>query len=341
MAASANGSTKGSETDLPIGKDGTTLHLKCKSDELADRIIFVGDPGRVDVISGYFDKDSIRASRDHREIRFATGTYKGTPVTVISTGMGVDNIEIVLNEIHALKEYDMERGQWRHRKGDADAPSAGPFFDPSTMKIIRLGTCGSPAESVPPLALAVTRHAIGMDNTSLYYSAGTRETSKDQQEIRRIVREQTGLRAIDIYTSMAHPNITKSICAACDAHNAATGSEADKQQYVIGTTATASGFYGCQGRRVGRFMKHLTVPNMVEELGSLKFNLSNGVEVVTNIEMETSAICYLSDMLGYQAGAACVVVSKRVGEKKMFLGDQLDAAMKRCIKIILEALVSA
>nr|CCC92197.1 putative nucleoside phosphorylase [Trypanosoma congolense IL3000] len=328
------------DADIPIGSDGTTYHVKCKSDDLADRIVLVGDPGRVEIIASYLDENSIRSRSTHREICMVTGTYKGTPVTVLSTGMGTDNIEIVLNEIHLLKEYDVQRRQWKCRVGDAGAPSDGPLFDPSRVKIIRFGTCGCPAPSVPPLALAITRHCIGMDNTCLYYTPESRGDSPDQQEIRRVVREQTGLKAINVYTSRAHPNITNSIVAACEAHNRDAKSEEEKHQYVVGTTATASGFYACQGRPVGRFANCLTVPNMTEDFSKLKFSLSTGEEIVSNIEMKTSALCCLSGILGYQAGSVCMIVSKRTGEKSFFTEDQMKKTLTKSIKVVLDALVS-
>ncbi|KAG8345611.1 putative Phosphorylase superfamily [Trypanosoma vivax] len=326
--------------DLPLTPEGTTYHLNCKSADLADRIILVGDPGRVEVVASFFDKDSIRFRTHHREMYIATGTYKGTPVSVLSTGMGTDNLEIVMNEIHLLKEYDVERGAWRPLVGSCDASSGIPPFDPSSVKLIRVGTCGSPSPSVPVGCLAITRHVIGTDNTCLYYRAEARGDTPDLQEVRRVAREQTGLGAIDIYTTMAHPAITQGLATACEKHNKAATTEEEKQPYVVGTTSTASGFYACQGREVGRFRGRITLPNLVEELSKLKFNLSTGTEVVVNIEMETSGLCCLSRMLGYQAGVVCAVVAKRAGDKAFATPEQSTKALSNGIRFALDTIVS-
>lgn len=328
--------------DIPITADGVTYHLKCKNSELADRIILVGDPGRVDYVASFFDENSVNFRSDNREIFIATGTYKGTPVSVVSTGMGTDNIEIVINEIHVLKEFDVERLAWRPRAGDADLPRDAKLFDPSSIKIIRVGTCGSPSPDIPIAALAVTRHALGMDNTSLYYKAFEQMAlSKDLQEVRDVVRGQTGLSAIDVYTSRAHPSITNGIIAACQAFNRDLPPSTPPQPYFVGTTATGSGFYGCQGRVVGRFAEHITAPCMVDELAKLRFNVSEGTESVVNIEMEVSALCHLSNLLGYRAGAVCVVVAKRAKEQRAFAThDQLKTAMANAVHIALDTIVS-
>ncbi|ESS67982.1 nucleoside phosphorylase [Trypanosoma cruzi] len=330
------------DPDLPVTADGVTYHLNCKSDQLADRILLVGDPGRVDTVAAFFDAGSVRFRSENREIFIATGTYKGTPVSVLSTGMGTDNVEIVINEIHLLKEYDFERCAWRPRVGDADVPPGVKVFDPSSVKMIRVGTCGSPFPDMPLAALAITRHVIGMDNTCLYYKVKEQmQKSKDLQEVQRVVKEQTSLGAIDVYATKAHPAITNGIVAACKAFNGNLPAGSTEQLYVVGATATASGFYACQGRAVGRFREHLLAPKLVEELSKVQFDVSEGKEIVANIEMETSAVCFLSHLLGYQAGSMCVVVAKRAGAEHLFTtSEQSGQALKNAIQIALEAIVA-
>ncbi|RNE95259.1 nucleoside phosphorylase [Trypanosoma conorhini] len=331
------------DPDLPVSPEGVTYHLKCKSDELADRILLVGDPGRVKDVAEYFDAGSVRFKSENREIYIATGTYKGTPVSVVSTGMGTDNVEIVINEIHVLKEYDFARRVWRPRTGEADVPQGAQLFDPSSVKLIRVGTCGSPFPDMPLGALAVTRYVIGMDNTCLLYKANEQvQRSKDLLEVQRVVKAQTGLGAIDVYTTKATPAITNGIVAACNNFNQQLSAGAKEQQaYVVGTTATASGFYGCQGRAVGRFRKHLLVPNLVEELSKLQFDVAEGKEIVVNLEMESSSLCCLSNILGYQAGAVCAVVAKRAGAEHLFAThEQGKAALANAIRIALDAIVA-
>ncbi|KEG10931.1 nucleoside phosphorylase [Trypanosoma grayi] len=342
MSNSAFGNDTKVDPNLPVTADGVTYHLSCKSSDLADRVILVGDPGRVKYVAEFFDAGSIRFRSEHREIFIATGTYKGTPVSVLSTGMGTDNVEIVVNEIHVLKEYDLETRQWRPRVGDASAPKDAKLFDPSSVKLIRVGTCGSPYPEMPISALAITRYVIGMDNTCLFYKGGKTAPSKDLEEVRRVTREQSGLGAIDVYTTKAHPAITKSIVTACEAFNSSRAAGTPEQAYVVGTTATASGFYACQGRAVGRFREHLTVPNLVAELSKLKFNVSEGTEFVANIEMESSSLCYLSNLLGYQSGTVCAVVATRAGDQHIFAtAEQTKTALANGIRIALDAIVSA
>ncbi|ORC76113.1 nucleoside phosphorylase, partial [Trypanosoma theileri] len=287
----------------------------------------------------------------HREISIVTGTYNGTPVSVVSTGMGAGSVEIVINEIHVLKEYDMARRAWRPRAGDSAVEgkeaNTAELFDPASVKIIRVGTCGSPMPTMPVTALAVTRYAIGMDNSCLFYKAPEIAALPDLQEVRRAVREHTGLRDFDIYVAKAHPTITQGIVNACEALNrklgAATSSTDSQtpQACVVGATATTSGFYAPQGRVVGRFHNHITVPNLVDELGQLRMNVSEGTEVVANIEMETSVVCYLSQLLGYRAGAVCVVVAKRAGEKRETASvEQTKKAVSNAVRVALEAIVA-
>ncbi|RNF04601.1 nucleoside phosphorylase [Trypanosoma rangeli] len=329
------------DPDLPVSPEGVTYHVKCKSDELADRILLVGDPGRVKDVAEFFDAGSVRFHSENREIYISTGTYQGTPVSVVSTGMGTDNVEIVINEIYVLKEYDFVRRGWRPRAGDAHVPQGAQVFDPSTVKLIRVGTCGSPFPDMSLGALAVTRYVIGMDNTCLLYKANEQvKKSKDLLEVQRVVKARTGLGGIDVYTTKAHPAITNGIVAACKSFNEHLSAGAKKQEYVVGTTATASGFYGCQGRAVGRFREHLLVPNLVEELSKLEFDVTEGKEIVANIEMETSALCSLSNMLGYQAGSVCVVVAKRAGAEHLFAThEQGKVALANAIRIALNAIV--
>lgn len=325
------------DPDLPLTPEGLTYHVTCTSEHLADRIVLVGDPGRVKMVGTYLDQDSICYEASHREINVITGKYHGVPVTVLSTGMGTDNVEIVMNEVHILKEYDAQRQRWRTRVGETPQESGETPFDPSKVKLIRVGTCGTPNDEISVGCLAITQYAIGMDNTCQYYEAPAVNHSADVQEVLRKV-QATSLGKVQVYATKAAPAITSGLVESCKRLNG-TLSEAEQQAYYVGTTCSGSGFYGCQGRSVGRFRGHLTVPHLTDELGDLRFNVSEGVQRVSNIEMENSALCYLSNFLGYQAGTVCVVIAGRSRTHHAFATpEQTSKSLSNAITIALETL---
>jgi len=336
--ASASPSKKAAVTpavdpDLPMYPNGVVYHLACTAADIADKFIFVGDPGRVDVVASEFDKGSVTFSGSHREINIKTGKYHGVPVTVLSTGMGTDNIEIIINEIHALKEYDIKSHTWQTDKERK----------PANVHIIRVGTCGCPRPDVPVGTLAVTHHAIGMDNTSRYYDAPAVNATASVKALQAAV-DKTTLGKLHPYTTKANEDIVNSIVKATETFNSKLKKGQQAQSYIVGATASGSGFYGCQGRAVGKFRGHLTVPNLVDELGSIEFVVDakkKTTEKVVNIEMENSALCYLTNFLGYKAGTVCAIIARRAGELREFAPDDVaKAAIANAITIGLEALIS-
>ncbi|KPI83156.1 nucleoside phosphorylase-like protein [Leptomonas seymouri] len=337
MSHTGFGASGDVDPDLPLTAEGLTYHVTCTAEHLADRIVLVGDPGRVKVVGTYLDKDSICYEASHREINVITGKYHGVPVTVMSTGMGTDNVEIVMNEVHILKEYDVAKRQWRTRVGETPKDPEEKLFDPSKVKLIRVGTCGSPNDEVAVGCLAITQYAVGMDNTCQYYEAPAVNHTPDVQEVLKKV-QATALGKVQVYATKAAPGITNGLVESCKIFNS-TLPEAEHQAYYVGTTCSGSGFYGCQGRSVGRFRGHLTVPNLTDELAGLRFNVSEGEQRVSNIEMENSALCYLSNFLGYQAGTVCVVIAGRSHTHRAFATpEQTNKALSNAITIALETL---
>ena len=308
--------------EVPIDpKTGVVYHLACTAKDLADRIILVGDPFRVPIVAESFDKNSVTFDGLHREIRIITGKYKGTPVTVLSTGMGTDNCEIVVNEIHVLKEYDIETKQWRK--------------SPPDVRLIRVGTCGSPRPEFKIGTLAVTQHSIGLDNTCQWYNvpkAGSKAAWPASVAALQKVLNGSGFGKLNpCYAAKAHPSVTKELLAS----GASTCGK--RRSTVSGTTASASGFYGNQGRAVGRFTGTLKVPDLVDQLSALTHN---GGEKVANIEMETSSICFLSNLLGYRAGAVCAVIATRAGTHRAFATPaEAKSAVSDAIATALNAIV--
>eukprot|EP00756_Hemistasia_phaeocysticola_P036707 Hpha_TRINITY_DN16657_c0_g2::TRINITY_DN16657_c0_g2_i1::g.178436::m.178436/K00757/udp, UPP; uridine phosphorylase len=298
-------------TEVPIDATGKVYHLDCTREDIAPNVILVGDPGRVPKVSGLFDEGSVRFKSSNREIVIHTGTYKGVPVTTLSTGMGTDNTEIVLTELHILYEFNHKERTW--------AKPATP------INLIRCGTCGCPHADVAPGSLAVTQLSIGMDNTGTFYADVPPPDAAMQELVKAI--ESSPLKSIPPYVTRADPLVTETIQAAAP--------PAKRRRTVVGHTASASGFYACQGRKVGR-LAGLKFPSLPDDLSKLK---ADGKPVV-NIEMETSALCQLSRILGYRAGAVCVVVANRAGGKGSLLPDSdKGPAMTDCLETALGALV--
>ncbi len=292
------------DSDIPLDSNGVVYHIEAKSSDIADRIILVGDPGRVPWTASFFDPDSIRFDHQHREIRTITGTYKGTPVTCLSTGMGTDNMEIILNELQILREYNPHTGHWG---------------EPSHFRLIRVGTCGSP-QNIPLGSLAITGQAIGLDNTCQYYT--TPNDPEDSDLAKRA--NQTPLGQVGLYATKAHPDISSGLLESALKN-------APNRPVKIGITASASGFYACQGRAVGRLKPYIRFPNLIDILTDLQ---------VLNLEMENSALCFLSNLLGWRAGTICAVISTRDKEHRAFAtSDQMKDALHDALVTALETII--
>eukprot|EP01061_Rhynchopus_euleeides_P016846 TRINITY_DN28189_c0_g1_i1.p1 TRINITY_DN28189_c0_g1~~TRINITY_DN28189_c0_g1_i1.p1 ORF type:complete len:356 (+),score=112.59 TRINITY_DN28189_c0_g1_i1:118-1068(+) len=306
-------------TEVPISADGLVYHIHARAQDIADNVILVGDPGRVDFVASFFDAGSVRFTKQNREIRTVTGVFRGMPVTAMSTGMGCDNVEIVVTELHILKEFDVSTRTWGAKR---------------PLNLIRCGTCGCPQEGVPAGALAVTHLGIGLDNTGRYYSDALLAKSDNgpllqqpgvQEMTQALARVPLG--SMPPYVTTAHPDITNTL--------EALGKRL-KRDVVVGHTASGSGFYACQGRKVGR-LSDIKYPDLTDQLASLS---ASGRKVV-NIEMENSALCHISHALGYRAGTICVVVATRAGGKAAMLRDEDKVpAMTDCVTLALDTLLN-
>jgi len=268
-----NGKIKNSE--LILHPDGRIYHLNLKSDDLADTIILVGDPGRVEVVSSFFD--TIEYKGQNREICTHTGTLNKKRLTVLSTGMGTDNIDIVVNELDALVNIDL-----KERK---------PKNTHTSLDIIRLGTSGALQPDIPLNSFVMSDYGLGIDGLLNFYQA------KDE-----VIDQKLTDAFID---QMNWPNSF--------AKPYAVRSSKKLQQkmgngFVHGITATAPGFYGPQGRvlRLG-----LSYPDINENLH--KFNFENNK--IVNFEMETSALYGLGKMLGHETLTICVAIANRFNHK--------------------------
>lgn len=266
-------------SELITNADGSIYHLHLKPDEVADKIIFVGDQGRVDKVAGHFDR--IELTRQHREFRTITGELQGQRLTVLSTGIGPDNIDIVLHELDALANLDLTTGQ--------------PLPQTKSLKIMRLGTCGGLQKGIPVGSLVHSRYAVGGDAVMSYY--------------RPARRSPAGVQALNLavkaWRAEQIPDLAQSWYAAqCD-EDLDELISADFSDVLAGITYTATGFYGPQGRSLGRLP--VAVPNLPELLAGFSFD---GLRML-NFEMETATIMALGHALGHQAGAISVILANR------------------------------
>ncbi|KAF5069071.1 Uridine phosphorylase [anaerobic digester metagenome] len=262
-------------SELIINPDGSIYHLNLKPGELAGDIIIVGDPGRVPLISGYFDH--IELTRQNREICTHTGRIGGRRISVLSTGMGTDNIDIVLNEIDALFNIDLEKREVRNEH--------------VSLNIIRLGTSGALQQDIPVDTAIVSTHGIGLDGMLYYYL--------DSNSV--IDHELTGAFISQTRWNQHFPR--PYVVEASDMLLNTIG-----RKFSKGMTATAPGFYGPQGRRLRLATTH---PDLNQAIAGFEYN---GMKVA-NFEMETSALYGLGKLLGHQTLTICAIVANRVAKQ--------------------------
>lgn len=258
-------------SELIITPQGAIYHLNLLPHQIATNIIVVGDQYRVEKISSHFDKIDHKVAK--REFVTHTGWYKGKHITALSTGIGCDNIDIVINELDALVNIDFET-----RK---------PKKEHTKLNIIRLGTSGALQEDIPVDEFVVSTHGLGFDGLAGFYACEFEQEEKDLKE--------AFLSQITWPTDCNPPYFAK----ASD-----TLLNKLKEGMHFGITATANGFYGPQGRSLRLAAR---VPDLNEQLN--KF-VHEGKKI-TNFEMETSALYSLSGMLGHEAVTVCAIIANR------------------------------
>jgi uridine phosphorylase len=260
-----------SPTDLILNRDGSVYHLNLLPKHLSETIIAVGDPNRVYQVSKHFDDVSFEMNK--REFITHVGKFKGKKITVISTGIGTDNIEIVLTELDALANVDLEEREVRGRK--------------KQLKIIRIGTSGALQEDIPVGADVVSEYGVGFDNLMQFYLL---DQTPYELEIGRDICDQLQFP----FT----PYVVK-------------GSEAMLNQIgydmIVGNTITAPGFYAPQGRQVRAQIKF---PKLLENLNYYHHKPSNFW--LTNFEMETAGYYSLGRILGHEIISVNAIIANRV-----------------------------
>ena len=263
------------ESELIINKRGAIYHLDLRPEELATTVITVGDPERVALVAKYFDSIEIKAA--HREFVSTTGYLGKKRLTVISTGIGTDNIDIVLNELDALANIDLVTRTIRPRL--------------TALQIIRIGTAGSLQQSIPVDSYVMSTHGLGIDNLLNFYRHSENE---EEKQLLQAFTTQTQL-----HHSIAHPYIS-SCNPALAKHFVG--------EFHRGITVTCPGFYGPQSRilRLG-----LSQPQLQQRLTEFSF----GMHRISNFEMETSGIYGLGKMLGHHCLSLSAIVANRVSKQ--------------------------
>jgi len=264
-------------------------HLALTPEQLARNVMMVGNPKRALKAARLFDLDAETEVVKNREFISVTGTYKGMPITVIGTGIGTDNVEIALIECFGLAAFNLRT---RTKKRQA-----------TSLTIIRAGTSGGPQKEVAPGTLAISDYALGLDNTGLFYETPLPDETagRIEREAYSIITEATP--ANHRFRGWIHPYASKASSVLRDA--LATVAAKRRYPYVLGITASASGFFGPQGREIPGLP--ITVPMLQEHLAKLDIN---GLKVV-NIEMESSLLFHLARSLNYRACTICPVVANR------------------------------
>ncbi len=267
------------ESELIINDKKRVYHLDIDGDNVANDVIIVGDPNRVEQVSALFSKIDFKTA--HREFISHTGWFNGKRITVTSSGIGTDNIDIVLNELDAAVNIDLYTRTLKpqHR----------------ALNLIRLGTSGALQPEIPVNSLVVSEYGLGMDGLLNYYDNWD---SFDQSQMAAAFIQHTNWGK-----GLPYPYIIK----ASDTLLAKL-----KADHFGGITATAPGFYGPQGRQI---RLKAAKPNLNELLTSFEFE----GQKITNFEMETSAIYGLSKLLGHNAVTVCVIIANRI--RKEFTDD--------------------
>lgn len=259
------------ESELIINDDGSVFHIHLKPEELADNVILVGDPGRVDMIAEYLSDIEFRHAS--REFVSVTGKYNGKRVTVLSTGIGTDNIDIVMTELDALANVDFKTREVKpeHR----------------TLTILRIGTTGAIHADIPLGSYIFSHISVGCDGLLNWYA--------DRDKISLLDMEKAFVEHVNWDRHLPAPYFVKASQKLIDKFQDCT---------VKGVTISASGFYGPQGRVI---RMPLAMPDMLEKFESFRY----GDYRITNFEMESSAVAGMSAHLGHEAGTVCCAIANR------------------------------
>ena len=259
------------ESELIINSDGSAFHIHIRPEQLADRVVLVGDPGRVAMVKSFFS--SVEAEGSSREFCWATGLYGGSRVTCLSTGIGTDNIDIVMTELDSLANVDYRTREVKpeHR----------------CLDILRIGTCGAIQPDIPLGAFIFSHISIGCDGLMNWYA--------DRDSFALADFEEAFVKHVHWDSHLPAPYFVRASDKLIDRFRDCT---------VKGMTVSACGFYGPQGRVV---RQGLAMPDMLSDFESFEFRGCR----ITNFEMESSAVAAMSARLGHNAGTVCCAIAHR------------------------------
>ncbi|NSW94102.1 MAG: nucleoside phosphorylase [Bacteroidales bacterium] len=281
------------KTELIRNKDGSIFHLKLLPEDISDRIILVGDPGRVDMLASLMNE--IRVRKENREFRTVTGTFDHGEVTVISTGIGTDNIDIVLNELDALVNIDLNTGEIRQ--------------DPASLTIVRLGTSGGLRDDVPAGSVVITETAVGFDGLLHFYEG--------YDWILDTALSTLLTDYLEWPDTLSYPYAVNASKELLDLF--------EGEDFIKGITISSPGFYAPQGRK-------LRLETFDNEINNKLSQFSFRGKKICNYEMESSALYGLSALLVHKALTLCLVIGNRVtGE---FIGDYKSMMSNIALKVL-------
>lgn len=283
-------------SELIINEDGSVFHLHIRPEQLASKIILVGDPGRVATVAAHFD--FVECDVTSREFHTITGMYQGKRITVLSTGIGCDNIDIVVNELDALANIDF------------DSRTQKPEF--RQLEMVRIGTCGGLQPDTPVGTYICSRKSIGFDGLLNYYAG--------RDEVCDLTFEKA-------FTQHMQWNPQKGAPYVID-NNAELLSRINQGDMVDGVTISAGGFFGPQGRK-------LRIPLEDPDQNEKIMTFEHAGHRITNFEMEGSAIAGLSRLLGHKAMTVCMVIAnRRAKEANTGYKNSIDNLIKKVVERI-------
>ncbi len=281
------------ESELIINNDGSIFHLHLKPEQLADKVILVGDPGRVSLVASHFD--SIECDVENREFKTITGTYNNKRITVLSTGIGCDNIDIVVNELDALANIDFKT---RNEKENL-----------RSLTLVRIGTCGGLQPYVPAGTFIASEKSIGFDGLLNFYSG--------RNDVCDLAFEEAFKKHLKWNNLLGAPYVI-------DANKELLNKIASNDM-VKGVTIACGGFFGPQGREL---RVPLANPNQNKDVMSFEYD---GYKI-TNFEMESSALAGLSKLMGHKALTCCMVIANRVAKE---MNSDYKSSIDGLIKLVL------
>lgn len=283
-----------SQTDLLLNSDGSIYHLNLQPEELADTVIIVGDQDRVEKISCHFD--DIEVKKKNREIVTHTGNLNHHRLSVMSTGMGPDNIDIVITELDALVNVDL-----KNRRAKDTLKS---------LRIVRVGTTGALHEDIPCGGIVLSTHGMGFDNVMSFYED---KLTAEEQMIAEIAEKHFASTGVKPYVSKGVDSLRKLF---------------SRKGIHEGITATCGGFYGPQARTVRAKTR---TPDLLDKMTSFR---AQGHRI-TNFEMETSAIYGLSKVLGHEALSVNVAILNRVTDEVLSdKGAAVEKAIEEVLRVL-------